>query len=326
VRTLGTLLRWRGRFDLIHVHALTDALYPAWLVARLLRVPIVFEMTLVGSDDPMAVRQSANLLLGPRFGIYKRCDGFVAISFALARRYLEAGLPGDRLRVIPQGVDLERFTPAADRCAERRTLGLPENSPLLAFVGSLNERKGIDVLLAAWGRIHAALPNAHLLLVGKNDFSDDREARSYLERHLAALDADARANLHRTGVRDDAERYLRAADLFLFPSRREGFGSAIIEAMACGLPCIVAELPGITDLIFGRAASTALEPGADGIVVPQEDPQAIAGAALALLSAPHQATSIGLRARGRVEAKFGFDSITSAYLDFYGELLARGNR
>jgi glycosyltransferase involved in cell wall biosynthesis len=319
-------LRWRGRFDLIHVHALTDALYPAWLAARLLRVPIVFEMTLVGSDDPIAVRQSANLLLGPRFAIYKRCDGFVAISAALARRYHQAGLPGHRLRVIPQGVDLARFTPAVDRRVERRMLDLPEDSPLLAFLGSLIERKGIDVLLAAWGRIHAARRNAHLVLIGRDDFSNDPEARSYLERHLAALDSSARANLHRTGVRDDAERYLRAADLFLFPSRREGFGSAIIEAMACGLPCIVAELPGITDLIFGCPTPTALEPAGDGIVVPQEDPKAIAGAALALLSAPRQATSIGLKARARVEAKFGFDSITAAYLEFYAELLARGKR
>jgi len=314
--TLATLLRWRGRFDVVHVHALTDALYGAWLACRLLHIPTLFEMTLVGSDDPIAVRRSTNLLHTPRSWIYERCDGFVAISSALARRYEQAGLPGDRLRVIPQGVDLARFTPATDRRAQRRTLGLPEESPLLAFVGSLIERKGLDVLLAAWARIHAARPDAQLLLIGKDEFPDDAQARTYLERHLEALDGGVKSRIHRSGVRDDVERYLQVADAFLFPSRREGFGSAIIEAMACGLPCIVAELPGITDLVFA-------EPGSDGIVVPQEDPEALSRAALSLIEAPQRATAIGRSARARAEARFGFDSITTAYLDFYAALLAR---
>jgi glycosyltransferase involved in cell wall biosynthesis len=327
-RTLKTLWGWRGRFDLIHVHALTDALYPAWLVARRFHVPIVFEMTLVGNDDPIAIRDSPNLLSGLRSWIFRRCDGYVAISPALASRYHEAGLARERVRVIPQGVDLARFRPVADRPAARRMFDLPPGAPVLAFVGSLIERKGIDVLLAAWSLVHSALPQTHLLLVGRDEFPDDPGARRHLERALAALDPAAAAHLHRTGVRDDTERALRAADLFLFPSRREGFGSAIIEAMACGLPCIVAELPGISDFIFAAPArawpSSAGE--ADGIVVPQEDPKAIAQATIALLSGPDRAAAIGKAARARVEARFGFDSITQAYLEFYAELLDRRNR
>jgi glycosyltransferase involved in cell wall biosynthesis len=323
LRTFRTLLSWHGRFDIIHVHALTDALYAAWLAARLLGVPIVFEMTLVGTDDPIAVRESTNRLRLPRRSIYERCDGYVAISRALARRYEEAGLARERLRIIPQGVDLARFAPPADRRVERRRLDLPADAPLLAFAGSLIERKGIDILLAAWTRIQAERPDAHLLLIGRDDFSDAPGAQRFLERHLRALGTDAAKKIRRTGVRDDAERYLRAADIFVFPSRREGFGAAIIEAMACGLPSIVAELPGVTDLIFGRPGTAALEPGIDGIVVPQEDPEAIARATLSLFSAPQHASAIGLDARARVEAKFGFDSITAAYLDFYGELLGR---
>jgi glycosyltransferase involved in cell wall biosynthesis len=98
--------------------------------------------------------------------------------------------------------------------------------------------------------------------------------------------------------------------------------------MACGLPCIVAELPGISDFIFAAPArawpSSASE--ADGIVVPQEDPKAIAQVTIALLSGPDRAAAIGKAARARVEARFGFDSITQAYLEFYAELLDRRNR
>jgi glycosyltransferase involved in cell wall biosynthesis len=322
-RTFRTLIAWRGRFDLIHVHALTDALYAAWLAARLLRVPTVFEMTLVGSDDPIAVRKSTNRLLGPRLAIYERCDGYVAISPAIARRYEEAGLPRDRLRVIPQGVDLERFVPPTDRRADRGTLGLPSDVPLLAFVGSLIERKGIDVLLEAWARIHRERPDAHLVLIGRDDFSDDPEAGTFLEQHLQLLSDGAVRNIHRTGVRENTERYLRSADLFVFPSRREGFGSAIIEAMACGLPCVVADLPGITDFIFADPGVGGLQLGIDGIVIPQDDPQAFARAALDVLAKPQQAAAIGLKARARIEANFGFDSIAAAYLKLYAELCSR---
>ena len=118
------------------------------------------------------------------------------------------------------------------------------------------------------------------------------------------------------GVRHDAERFLQAADVFLFPSRREGFGTAIIEAMACGLPCVVAELPGITDFIFSESAEAA-----GGIVVPQEDPASLADAALAVLSDPGRARALGAAARARAAERFGIDAVADQYLSLYAALL-----
>jgi glycosyltransferase involved in cell wall biosynthesis len=135
----------------------------------------------------------------------------------------------------------------------------------------------------------------------------------------------ALARTRRFGVRDDAERFLQGADAFLFPSRREGFGTAIIEAMACGVPCVVAELPGITDFIFAAAAqdpSAARGAVPDGIVVPREDPAALADAALALLSAPDRAVAIGASGRERVLQKFDIERVTEHYLSWYAELLS----
>ncbi|MGH7820533.1 MAG: glycosyltransferase family 4 protein, partial [Candidatus Binatia bacterium] len=157
-RAFLRLLRLREGVDLVHVHALTDALYGARLFGRLRRVPVIFEMTLLGEDDPLSVRASRNLFPAIRYALYRRCDGYVAISPAIARRYEEAGLPVERLRIVPQGVDLRRFSPPPDRSAIRARLGLPADAPLAVFVGSLIERKGIDLLLAAFARIHAALP------------------------------------------------------------------------------------------------------------------------------------------------------------------------
>lgn len=306
----------RREIDLVHVHGVNDALYTAWAFGRALGVPVLLELTLTGADDPAAVRGARSRLAALRTAIYRRLDGYAAISPQLAEAARAGGVPPERLRTIPQGVDLERHRPSADRAALRRALGFAENGPLLVFLGSLVERKGIDVLLAAFARIHAREPAARLVLVGRDRFADDPAAEAFVRRALGALPATASASVARVGVRDDAERFLQAADLFLFPSRREGFGTAIVEAMACGLPCVVAELPGITDFIFSTPAG-----GAEGIVVPQEDPAALANAALDLLTAPERSRALGGAARARVAERFGIDAVAEQYLSLYAALL-----
>jgi glycosyltransferase involved in cell wall biosynthesis len=141
---------------------------------------------------------------------------------------------------------------------------------------------------------------------------------------LTALSPSALTRVRRLGVRDDAERFLQIADVFLFPSRREGFGTAIIEAMASGVPCVVAALPGITDYIFAAAVerpSAARGAVPDGLVVPQEDPGALAEAALELLSGPERAAAIGAAGRARVREQFDIERIAEQYLSWYAALL-----
>lgn len=306
-----------GALDVVHVHGLTDGLYGAWRFARRARVPIGFEMTLLGADDPVAFAANPATLQAWRERIYRGCDGYVAMSEALARRYRESGLDPDRLRVIPQGVDTRRFAPAAEdqRAALRARLGLEGDGPLCVFVGSLIERKGLDVLLAAWERITANEPAARLVLVGKDEFGDDPGAAAFLERAFAALAPAARSRVVRAGLRDDVAPYLRAADVFLFPSRREGFGTVMIEAMACGLACVVSELPGITDTIFAAD-------GSQGVMVAQDAPDELAERALALLGSAELRRTVGAAARERAVAAFDIDAIAARYLEWYRWLIA----
>jgi len=310
-------LPWGGRrTELIHVHTLTDALYPAWVYSRLRRIPLIFEMTLLGIDDPTSISASRHHLQRLRDLVLRRCDGYVAISPALAHAYERAGFDPEKLRVIPQGVDVERFSPTDDRDAARHELGLPAAMPLLVFVGSLIQRKGIDVLLDAWQLIHAKTPQAGLLLVGRNSFGDAEDG-SFLARRLAALSRSAREKVYQVGVRENVETFLRAADVFVFPSRQEGFGAVMIEAMACGLPCVVAELPGITDFIFDA------EPPS-GVVVPQDAPGALATEVSAILSTPERASSLGASARRRAVERFSIGRVADDYLDFYATLTRTG--
>ena len=316
VQAARYLLRHRREVDLVHVHSLTDALYTSLILRTLTKTPVLFEMTLLGADDPFAFRQSRSAFAGLRYALFKRCDGYVAISPALAERYRAAELPPDRLRVIPQGVDTAAFAPADDRDAVRRELELPVDGPLCVFVGSLIERKGLDLVLRAWPALHASHPTAHLVLVGKERFPEDAAAAAWLARQWSHVPEGARRHIHRVGVRGDVGRYLQASDLSVFPSRREGFGTVIIEAMSCGLPCIVAELPGITDYIFEGN-------GSDGVVIPQDDPEALAHSAGLLLSDVPRRGDMGRRARQRVLNTFDLGLVANEYVAYYAALTAR---
>lgn len=325
-RVLIELLRL-GPFDIVHQHGLNDGIYGAFPFCRLRRVPLIFEMTLMGVDDPETVLQTTELRLGARRHAYRHCDAYVAMSRAFVPSYTASPLPADRLHVIPQGVDTRRFHPPSieARAAVRRELGWALSDPALVFVGSLIERKGIDVLLAAWATVHALQPAAHLLLVGLDDFPAGSEEQRFLDHQLSLLPEGARAAVRRVGLRDDPERFIGAADAFVFPSRREGFGSVIIEAMACGLPCIVANLAGITDFVFSSPIREN-EPGAigDGIVIPQGDAAALASAALMLFNEPRRAADIGAAGLRRARERFDLDQIIApAFLKLYADTIKR---
>jgi glycosyltransferase involved in cell wall biosynthesis len=152
------------------------------------------------------------------------------------------------------------------------------------------------------------------VLVGRDVLPAGNSDASFLDDQLGSLPSTAMARVHRLGVRDDVSRLLQAADIFVFPSRREGFGTVMIEAMACGLPCVVTHQPGITDFIFEND-------GATGTVVPQEDHERLASAVSALLSERVRAAEIGRLARARVVDEFDIDRIADCYVRFYADLI-----
>lgn len=317
-QVFGYLVR-HPSFDVVHVHAVTDALYTSWAWGRLEGQPVVFEMTLAGVDDARTLLSGRQRLQQFRNRVVRSCDGYVAISPILEAAYLTAGLSANKLRLIPQGVDVDRFQPSGDKVAMRRDLGLPETGPIVLFVGSLIRRKGLDVLLRSWSAVRVRRPDAHLVLVGRDSFGD-RDPTAFLELQFADLSTVDRASVSRLGVRDEIHRYMQAADVFVFPSRQEGFGTVMVEAMACGLPCVVTALPGITDFIFGAGEERA-------IIVSQEDDGALADAVVSVLADSARATQIGRTARADAVKRFAIATIADQYVRFYQDLLAdRGER
>ncbi len=179
-------------------------------------------------------------------------NAIVVSSKVMADWHRQFGIPAKRLVVINNGVDHQRFFPAAndeEKRALRRRLDLPESAPVCLFVGNMIPRKGVMVLVDAWAEVRRLAPEAVLVLVGprvRPTISSNHE-RDEIEAYQNALFAQmerSQGSIRYLGERHDVENLYRASDVFAFPSEQEGFGNVILEAMACGLPVLTSHFRG----------------------------------------------------------------------------------
>ena len=298
--------------DIVHLHGFSEKSLLVAALAGLLRKKMIVKLTSVGHDDPIAMRARGRAM----FGAFSLADRFVAVSPRFEALYDDAGLPREKFRLIPNGVDLGRFRPLreSERPALRRQLGLPADMPLILFVGFFSAEKCPDLLFDAWTDTFERSPASSLVIVGASR-SDYYEIDSALADRIRA---DARRlgcenRLHLVEHTTSIEQYFQAADVFVLPSKREGLPNALLEAMACGVPSIVSRLPGVTD--------TLIADGVDGVLVEPGDRAALAAALDSLLGAPGRRARIGEAGRASVAARFSLEGTAAAYLDLYRELL-----
>ena len=213
----------------------------------------------------------------------------------------------EKVQVILNGVDLppqEDEGRAHTRQKVRQELGLPPECPLLLTVGRLTEQKGHSYLLQAAPAILAAQPCAVLAFAGEGPLEQP------LTTQAKELGVDRSVRL--LGLRQDVPRLLQAADVFVLPSLWEGMSMALLEAMAAGLPLVVSQVEGISELVT---------PEEDGLVVPPGDTQALAEAIIRLLEDAGLRERLGTAARAKVAAHFSADAMCQRYADVFWGLL-----
>jgi glycosyltransferase involved in cell wall biosynthesis len=211
-------------------------------------------------------------------------------------------LPADKIRLIPNGIPLDRFTPGSDPGLRAR-LGIPEGAAVVGTVGSLRPVKNFARLLAAC----AEAPDIHVLVVG------DGEERPDLERRAAAPDLAGR--VHFAGYQADPAPFYRAMDLFALSSDSEQMPLCLVEAMATGLPVAATDV-GDVRFMLPAEQSPFLVPmnGADTAA-------ALAALIAALARDPETRRRLGDLNRRRAEDRFAFEAMRAAYREVYASAL-----
>ena len=287
-----------------------------WLIRlRCTHIPLVFTHTLLGQ---MSARPWKRRLQRLYWRLPFQLMDCVVVSSGVMRDALRDIGVTTRIEVIPNGVDLKRFRPVASphmRNTLRRQLGLDPTAELILFVGPIVPRKGVDALVEAWSLLGRKRPRAHLVLVGPR--SDEirpslSDFRAKIKALLASSGAQDRVTF--TGPVNNVEAYFQAADVFVFPSRREGMPNVVPEAFGCGVPSVLTPFIGLPDE-FGR-------PGEHYVLV-ERTPEALAMSIAAMLDDPERRQQLGRRARKWVEAQMDVEKSLDRYASLYHELVDR---
>jgi len=281
----------RERVAVVHAHGSRGALY-AGLAALRLGVPLVWHLRIDEPDprlDPLLVRLASAI---------------VANSAATSARLGAGPVAAGKVTIVPNGVDLDRFAPRPPDPALREALGLDPALPLVGFFGRLEHGKGVDVLLEAAARVHTKLPSA-FLVVGEGP----------LGKRLAARAAGDGLPVRFAGRRDDVPELMRLCAVVVLPSRREAFGRVLIEAMATGVPVVATSVGGIPEVCVD---------GVTGLLVPPDDPEALA-VAIALTLTDQAATAARVAAAAAdVRARFDLAAHAAGVQAVYARMVGSG--
>jgi glycosyltransferase involved in cell wall biosynthesis len=215
------------------------------------------------------------------------------------------GLPSDRLVVIPNGIDTERFQPSFEAGLPlRRKWGSPGEGALIGLVARLDPTKDHQNFLRAASLVAAEHPTARFVCVG--------DGPSEYQRELEALGATLALSerLKWVGPRDDMRAVYNALDVAVLASSSEGFPNVVGEAMACGVPCVVTDV--------GDAAWVV---GESGVVVPPSEPEQLANGITRMLARPDERAALGASARERIIRHFSTDALITTTSQAFGALI-----
>ncbi len=232
----------------------------------------------------------------------------LAISSAVRQEVVDAVGFSKRIIVVPAPVDTERFASASEGDI-RKELGLDSSHLLITAVGHAVVVKGWDVAIKAFAEVQQKIPNARLVLVGSLVKGEEVKTLQYLKElatNLRVLEF-----VHFVGRRDDIPQILKASNIFVMPSRSEGMGAALIEAMASGLPCVAAEVGGIPEVMTH---------GETGLLFGREDVRALADCVLQLLEDESLRNRIALQTLSHARS-FEMHVYVDRIFDCYQQLL-----
>lgn len=276
--------------DIIHAHGLRAA----WVAALACdsRHPFLFTAHNLTSPSPSCV---ARLLFGQAA---RRARVVIAVSHAVAISLAPFGVGARRARVIPNGIDLDRWLALPPQSEARQALGVPEYYELVLAVGRLSPEKGFETLIAAATAIEKARPAARIWIAG------DGPSQAAIEKAAR----ESHAPIRMLGRREDVPLLMAASDVVAVPSLREGQGLTAIEAMAAARPVVASDVGGLTETVLDGVTGYLRQPG---------DPDGLARAIIDLLANEPRRNSMGTAGRQRAIEHYDVTTMVERTLDTY---------
>lgn len=303
---LGTTLalwRLRHQLDIVHLLGQRFTTLLTIILCRLFRIPTVLKIPI--SYKHFSWIQFIKILHFKLENLISRqASAYLAISSEIANQLVAEGFYPERIVRFPNGVDTKRFFPVPQKAALRSELGIPVDKKIVLYSGRLIDRKGFDLILAAWPQIYTAYPNAHLVVVGGGP-----EESVLALKQLAAKTGEN--TITYIGPVSNVAPYLAASDIYLFPSRREGLPNALLEAMACGCACVSSDIGGCVDLII---------PEKTGILFPSGDAGQLAASTLRFLNDETLAQNLGKAAHDLIKSEYELHSVIGRLISIYHSL------
>jgi N-acetyl-alpha-D-glucosaminyl L-malate synthase BshA len=293
------------KLDLLHVHYAIPHSVSAYLARQMLAdrgIHLPFITTLHGTDITLVGLDRSYLPI-TRFAI-QASDGVTAISQHLRERTVEAFKIDTPIEVIRNFVNCDVYVRKPDLVAQLRPEFASPDEKLLVHLSNFRPVKRITDVVTVFAKVAAALP-ARLMLIGDGP---ERSSAEYQARRLGVAD-----RIHFLGKQDNVNELLPCADLMLLPSEMESFGLAALEAMACSVPTIATRVGGLPELI---------DDGQNGILCEVGDTDAMAQAAITLLTSPDRLQTMAAAARKTAQDHFCASTIISIYERYYRQILA----
>jgi glycosyltransferase involved in cell wall biosynthesis len=297
----------RDPFDIVHGHTAVGGVI-ARIAGRLTNTPVVFTVHNWASAvaGQPAIR---GLLTAVEKWLDRFTDQYVLVSCAKEAEGIRNGVlrgPGQG-EVILNGIDVSSVAARATGKDLLDAVGIDRDCPVIGMVTRLERQKGVDVFLRAVARIADEIPSVTVLVAGCGPLT--RKMRRLASR----LGIESRVKF--LGLQEDPVPVMSAVDVFCMSSRWEGLPIAVLEAMALGKPVVAADAGGTAEVV---------DDGVTGLVVPREDPEALADAVLDLLRHEDKRRVMGRAGMERVAKKFTSERMASEYERIYMQMVPAG--
>ncbi len=273
---LFRLIKLLKKYDVKILHTfLFHANFMGRIAGRIAGVPAVI------SSVRVSEKQQFLHVLGEKL-THPLSDVILCVSEAVMKFMEENGIPREKMRVVPNGIDLEKFSLKYDVQEVKKELGIPADAKVIGTVSRLTPQKRVDRFLDCASIILKKIPGVYFIIAGRG------ELESRLKRH--AEKTGVFSNTRFLGFREDSVRVMSIFDVFMLTSSWEGMPVALLEAMAMGKPVVASAVEGSSEVLAG---------GESGFLVPPEDIEAFAGRAVGLLKDGVLAEKTGKNARER---------------------------